>query len=881
MNGRSGMAGWLLRAIALVVPREWRTEWLEEWRSELAALDLETGEEGRPGRLGFVMGAMPHALWLRKEEWTLDGAMHDIRFAIRVLTRTPGFTLVAALTLALGIGANATVFSLVNGLVLRSPAGVVAPDRMVQIARSYEDAPRWDVWSWPAMQEIGRDSQVFEGVIGYEGQQYILGSGVGAETVVGQMVTGNYFAVLGVRPAAGRLIEPSDAASPGANAVAVLSYDLWQSRFGGDRSVVGTTVLLSGLQYEVIGVAPRGFRGIEMLGSEPRLFVPATMHPVMGGMLPFERWGWSWIAVAGRLREGVSIERARAAMDLVSARLRELDPVNENIQVLLEPGLGLEPDERAEANRISLLLMGIAGLVLLLTCANVANLFVARATTRSSEMGVRIALGAGRGRIVRQLGTESLVLALCAAVLAVPLVAIAARFLPALLPYRVSASLAPDARVFGALVLLGALAGLLFGAGPAVMIARRNLVLALREGGATGATSKTRMRDILVMGQLAVSVSLLAGAALLGRSVLAANNADPGFEPRGMLVASLDLDLTGRYDRESALEFYDRVRTATAAIPGVEAVTIASQAPFVGPFMRATRTPLEQRDDPDAGIEALATFIDAGYFATMGIPIVRGRGFDPAGGDDETGIIVNETLAGMFWPGQDPIGRMIGTEPTPRRVIGVAGDIHARSLRNSPEPAFYQPLAGPYNLGGSYSPRSLLHMRTTVPAMSVARALRERIAELDPGLPVTRVADLHIAMADSLGETRTIGMLVATFAILALLLSSVGLYGIIAYGVSRRVREMGIRKALGAEPRALVRLIMARGLGLTTIGLVAGTVLALLLGRALEGVLYGVSANSPFTLAIAAATLFGAAALASWLPARSASRVHPAESLRE
>jgi putative ABC transport system permease protein len=876
------MAGWLLRTVALVTPREWRAEWLEEWEGELSALDAASpaGGTGLPGPLAFVIGAVPHALWLRKEDWTMEGLVHDIRFAFRVLLRTPGFTVVAALTLALGIGANATVFSLVNGLVLRSPAGVVAPDRMVQIARSYENDPRWDVWSWPALQEIRRDSQVFEDVIGYEGLQYILGSGVAAETVIGQMVTGNYFRVLGVKPAAGRLIEASDAASPGSSAVAVLGFDLWQRRFGGDRSVIGESVELSGRQYEVIGIAPRGFAGIETLGSMPQLYVPATMHPVTGGMLPYDRWGWSWIAVAGRLRDGVSIEQARAAMGLVSARLREAGPVNEGLQVLLERGLGLDPTERAEANRLSFLLSGIAALVLLLTCANVANLFIARATTRSAEMGVRIALGAGRGRITRQLGTESIVLALCAAVLAIPVVVVAARFLPKLLPYPISTSLAPDARVFGVLVVLGALAGLLFGAGPSVMIARRNLVHALREGGATGATAKTRLRDVLVVGQLAVSVSLLAAAALLGRSVLAANHADPGFQPRGLLVASLDLDLTGRYDRESAAEFYDRVERAAAAVPGVDAVAIASQAPFVGPFMRATRTPLEHKDDPDAGVEALAVYVDEAYFRTMGIPIVKGRDFDPVGGDAATGIIVNETLARMFWPGQDPIGQLIDAGPQPRRVIGVASDIRSRSLRGNPGPAYYEPLQGAYSLGGAYSPRVLLHLRTSLPPMSVARALRERIAELDPGLPVTRVADIHVAMAASLGETRTIGMLVATFAALALVLSSVGLYGIIAYGVSRRVREMGIRKALGADPRSLVRLIMARGLGLAIVGLVAGTALALIIGRAIGGLLYGVSAASPLTLAVTAITLFAAAALASWLPARSASRVDPAVSLR-
>lgn len=872
-------SSWLLRLISRVVPRDQREEWLEEWDAELAALAgaEATGRRssGLPGGAAFVAGALPHAIWLRKEGWTVDSVLHDIRYALRVLSRSPGFTVVAALTLALGIGANATIFSLVNGLVLRSPAGVVEPDRMVQIARSYEQDPRWDNWSWPAMQQIRRTSPVFEDVIGYQGRQFIVGSGAGAETVVGEMVTVNYFEVLGLRASIGRLIEPSDEGPPGSKPIVVLGYDLWRNRFGADPGVVGSTLSLSGSPYEVIGVAPRGYGGIETLRSAPQLFIPALMHPPAGGRLPFDEWGWSWIQVAGRLADGVSFDRARAAMAVVTTGLREADPVHEGIQVLLEPGVGLDPEERSEASRISFLLMGIAALVLLLTCANVANLFIARSTTRAGEMGVRIALGAGRGRIARQLATESVVLAIAAALVAAPLVVVAAGFLPALIPYSVSASLAPDARVFAGLVVLGAIAGILFGAGPAIMMARRNLVGALREGGLTGGTGRTRIRDLLVVGQLALSLGLLAGAALLGRSVLNASTADPGFEPRGLLVASLDLDLTGRYDRESARTFYDNVRETLSSMPGVEAVTLASQAPFVGPFTRSTQTPLDQRSDPEAGIEADAFFVDESYFETMQIPIVRGRAFRRPDQEAEPAIIVNETLATLFWPGEDPIGQLVLGGGEPRRVIGVAADVRNRSLRGSARPSYYEPLNRSFSLG------MLVHLRTTVAPASLGRGVRERIAELDPGLPITRVTDLHVAMAGTLGETRSVGLLVSTFAALALILSTVGLYGLVAYGVSRRVREMGIRIALGAEPRGLVRMVMARGMALSVMGLVAGIGVAFLLGQALEGVLYDVNAASPLVLAAAAAVLMAVTSVASWLPARSASRVDAAVSLRE
>jgi len=890
----------LLRVVAWLVPRDARSDWIEEWEAELAMLDgshqdltdssgdtpvfasssgaarsAGSGKPPRlPGRLAFVLGAIPHAIWLRKEEWTMNGMLHDVRHAVRVLARSPGFTIVASLTLALGIGANATIFSLVNGLVLRSPAGIEEPERMVQIARSYEQAPRWDNWSWPAMLEIRRSGTVFKDVVGYEGRQLIIGAGGSAETVVGDLVTGNYFRVLGLGAAVGRLFDLSDDGVPGTDPVVVLGYDLWRHRFGADPAAIGTTLAINGSTYRIVGVAPRGYRGMETFGPAPQLFVPALMHPVTRGMLPFDRWGWSWMQVAGRLADGESIERARAAMAVVNARLRAADPVNDGIQVLLEPGVGLAPDERADANRISLLLMGIAGLVLLLTCANVANLFIARATTRAGEMGVRIALGAGRGRIARQLATESIVLAIAAAAFAAPMVMVAARYLTALIPYSVSVSLSPDVRVFGALVGLGALAGLLFGAGPSLMISRRNLVGALREGGATGATGRTRLRDALVVGQLAVSLGLLASAALLGRSVLNANNADPGFESRGLFVAPLNLDLTGHYDRQSAQAFYERVREAAAAIPGVEAAAIASQVPFVGPFARATRVPLEHQNEPDAGLEAEAFFVDNAWFRTMGIPIVRGRAFGPPELEPVPGIIVSQSLASLFWPGEDPIGKMIAGSDQPRQVIGVAADVRTRSLRGNPRPTFYEPLSAAYSLN------ALVQLRTRVSPATLLPAMQQRIADLDPGLPVTGIADVHGAMAASLGETRTIGTLVASFATLALILSTVGLYGLVAYGVSRRFREMGIRIALGAEPRSLIRMVMLRGLGLTLTGLVIGTGIAILLGQALEGLLYDVGSASPLGIAVAAAALFATTTLAAWLPARSASRVDAAVSLR-
>ncbi|HUF76367.1 MAG TPA: ABC transporter permease, partial [Longimicrobiales bacterium] len=532
----AGAARWLVRLAALAVPGDRREEWREEWLAELAALSSADRRSvaGLPGPLGFAAGALPHALWTRAEGWTMDGLLQDLRFGTRVLLRAPGFTLVAALTLALGIGANASIFSLVNGLVLRPPAGVEEPERTVQIARSYESAPRWDNFSWPALRLIRDEAGALSGVAGYSDRPLVLGRGADTEQLPGQLVTGDYFDLLGVRPHLGRLIQPADDVQPGAHPVIVLSHSLWLRRFGGEPGVVGRTVPVGAQPYEIIGVAPPGFAGVRSVGTPPALWIPAMQHPGYYGDLPFEQWGSSWIDVFGRLADGVSHEQADASMALVSQRLREAAPVNEDMLVLLERGLGLDPADRRQAEQISLILLLIVGLVLLLTCANVASLSLARAAARRQEVGVRAALGAGRSRLTRQLVVESGLLAALATLLAVPIVLAAGDFLPLVFPYAVSVSLDADLRVFAFLVIVGGVAGLLFGVAPAWTLTRRGALEAMRSGASTAGRSRTRLRDALVVSQLGLSLGLVAAAALLGRSVLNAGSADPGFEPRGL-----------------------------------------------------------------------------------------------------------------------------------------------------------------------------------------------------------------------------------------------------------------------------------------------------------------------------------------------------------
>ncbi len=868
----------VLGLIAFLIPADRREEWREEWLAELDVL-RRLGSGGRAGNypsvMSFVAGALPHAMWIRKEGWTMESVAQDLRYAARVLRRAPGFTVVAALTLALGIGANAAIFSLVSGLMFRAPAEIAEPERLVQIARSYDGAPRWDNWSWPATQTIAREARLLTSVAAYSASALVVGRGDDVEPALGQYVSGTYFDLLGVRPALGRLLDPSDEVAPGAHPVVVLSHGLWRRRFGGDSGVVGSTLAIGSAPYEIVGVAPQRFTGVDALGTPPDLWVPAMQRTLSDGRTPFDEWGSSWVYAFGRLEDGVSFESAEASMDAVTMRLRASSDINEDIRVLLAPGIGLAPEERADGQRVALLLSGIAALVLLLTCANVGNLFLTRATARGGEVSVRQALGAGRGRLMRQLITESVVLALVACAVAAPLIQGAGRFIPALFPFPLAVSVAPDASVYVFLLVVAVVAGVLFGAVPAWAVARHDVARTLREGGTTGGRGRTRLRDALVIGQLAISLGLVTGAALLGRSVLNARGAEPGFDPDGVLVGFLNLRSTGRYEGASAIDFQDRLLDELNRLPGLAGVALASQAPVLGGHARSTVRPTDRADDPSSGFEAEFNVVSPDYFETLGIPVLRGRTFGTRAEDPEAVVVVNQALAQLFWPGEDAVGRELAGRGESFRVIGVVADVQMRSLRAAGRPGVYYP--------HHRVPTQFLsiHLRTHGVTASLLPAMRRAVAAVDPQVPVTGITDLRQGLARSLSETRTFGLLVATFAGLALVLSIIGLYGLVSHGVSQRSRELGIRIALGAAAAQLANTVLARGAGLAVVGIGVGIAVSLALGQALEGMLFGVSPTSPLVLGGAATLLLAASLVAAWIPARRATRVDAAVSLRD
>lgn len=873
MSGSPGTPLWL-RALARLAPRDDRADWIAEWLGELATLERAGAPIRR--RVAFALGAVPHVISLRMAPVTAGGIDSDLRHALRTLRRRPGFSIVAASTLALGIAANASLFSLVDGLLLESSPGVAEPDRLVQLGRSYDDAPRWDNFSWPVVDEIRRADHLFEGVAAYSGRTLLIGEGTGAELVPGVYVTGDFFDVLGVRPDRGRLLQGADDAE-GAPRAVVLSHALWQRRFGSDEAVVGRALRIGGAPYEVVGVAPAGFAGIDKLAPAPDVYLTTSSfsRPMGGGLTPRTAWGMSWLWTIARLRPGVDVEAARAGLDGVTQSLRAAASQTDGIRVLLEPGVGLSPDERAEARGLALLMGVVAGLVLLLTCANVAGLFLARAVDRQSEFSLRRTLGAGGGRIARQLLIESIVLAGFATLLAAPLLHFGARHIATLIPSAVSVDFAPDPRVYGVLLLLGVATGLVFGGAPALVAARREPARGIGSSRtSTGTRTTHALRHALVVAQVALSLGLLSGAGVLLRSVSAALSARPGLDPQGVLAASLDLQLTGRYDEPAVrAAFLDRLTAELEADPAIAEVALSNSAAFFGPFSRSSQRPLGGGDE--LGFEADLFGTTAAWFEMMGMPLLDGRAFSPDG-EPEPVVIVDETLAAMFWPGGSAVGQYLDTDPA-SRVIGVVPAARTRSLRRAPAPTVYEPLS---EVGGGSVVVQVRPRPGVDPAAGVA-ALRGVIARVDPALPVATVADLQDRMAATLGETRNLGVIVAAVAGLALLLATIGLYASVAYAVARGSRDLAVRIAIGAQPEAVFASVVRRGVVLVLGGVGAGLGVAWVLGRALEGTLYTIGSFDPATVAVVAVLQIGVAVAATAIPARRATRLDPCVALRE
>jgi predicted permease len=809
--------------------------------------------------------------------------LQDLRFGLRMLLKHKGFTAVAALTLALGIGANTAVFSII-GSVLYPPLQVTEPQQLVSVYGTVKS--NYGGTSFPDYIDYRDRLQSYDGLAAYGRIPLKLRAGDDTEEIGAELVTGNFFSTLGIGAGAGRLLTADDDRM--AAAVAVVSHRMWRERFGGDPQLIGRSVNLNGQEFTVVGVAPEGFSGILLDWSkQPQVWIPMAHHltAFRGADLLFKRDS-RWLMVVGRLKNGVSIEQAEAETKTLAGQLAASLPQNdEGRSVVLFPTAQTRfwPGRRDEVVRVLALLETIAALALSVACFNVANLLLVRAAAHRKETSIRLALGAGRWRLVRQWLTESLLLALLGAgaglLIAVWLMRLPTSFQS---PFKVALAIDPrlDHRALGFTLMITILTSIIFGLAPAWQSARIGLANALKETAGRGQTSeRAGLRSAMVVAQMALALALIAGTGLLIRSLWRMRAIDPGFNADRVLLVRLDLDPRD-FDDAKTLAFYRQALERVAALPGIEAVSLANNVPLS--IVGITPRPVEAEDAPaqreQDRVPASPDYVSPGYFRTLGIRLTTGREF---GVLDSKGapltVIINQTLARRLWPDQDAVGRRIkvAREKEPLTVIGVAPDVKYRSLLDTPKPYFYLPLFQQSNSWGA-----TLQARTTDDPMLFVSAVRHALREVDRKAFIGEVSTINGQIEAALSQTRLTAMFAGLLGGVTLVLAMTGLYGLITYSVTQRAQELGIRMALGARPADVFYLVLRQGLRLALAGVAVGLVVTLALTRLMASFLYGVSATDPITLVVTAISLTCVAALACYLPARRATMVNPLDALR-
>jgi putative ABC transport system permease protein len=804
--------------------------------------------------------------------------LEDIRFALRTLLKQSGFTAVALATLALGIGANTAIFTVVDGVLLR-PLPYPDPDRLVILwmhnpAQGIEE----DVTSYPNFTDWRRNAKSFDAMTAYDGASLALASGGEPEQIRGAVVTQDFFRVLGVAPQAGRAFG-ADEFRPGRHQVAILSDGLWRRRFGADAGIVGRSIRLDSEPFEVVGVMPGSFR----FPGAAEIWTP--LAPVRRYAQLMERRGDLWLDVLGRLKPGVGLETAQAELDGIAAALeREYPDNNTRIGIRLER---LHHEIVGGVERALLVLLAGVGFVLAVACANVANLLLARAAGRQKEIAIRAALGASRARLLRQLVTESLVLAAVGGAIGVLIAFWSVDLLVSLAPADVPrlGEVGIDVTVIAFALAVTAITGVAFGIVPALQVARAPVGNGLKEGGRSDGEGAGghRLRNALVVAEVALSLVLLAGAGLLIRSFLRLQAVEPGFRTDRILTMGVALPRAKYAEPARFTAFYRQLVESLASAPGVEAAGAIDD-------LMLTRLPssssLYAQGQPpprpgEVNLPVAYNSVTPAFFRTLDIRMVRGRPLDERDAAQRPPVVlVNEALVRRFFPNEDPIGRRVTfddpTSPTAvwRTIVGVVADARRYGLDEAPRPELYFPYA--------QAPRRYMTivMRTAGDPAALAAVARAAVWGIDPEQPVSEVRTLDQILTRSLAARRFSMLLLAVFAATALALAAVGLYGVVAYSIARRTREFGVRLALGAQPRDLVRLVLAHSLGLTLAGLVIGLFFSLAATRALSTMLYEVSATDPVTLGAISVVLALVAAAASSLPARRALRVDPVVALR-
>jgi predicted permease len=809
--------------------------------------------------------------------------LQDIRYATRTLLRAPGFASVVIISIALGFAANATVFSVANGL-LWGVLPVKNPGRMVMFSEG-------ESFSYPDYVDYrDQTSSIFEG--GVAAHFPIIPASFGGkgepERIWGQAVSGNFFPILELNMALGRSILPEDDRVVGRDHVAVLSNDLWRRRFGSDAGILNRDVAINGQRYTVVGIAPAGFHGIDR-GFMPEFWVPLAMAEEIipdltgaAGELRTKRDN-QWLMLDARLRPDVSRAKAAVLLNVVKKRMDDAYRKEEKHHdlVTLQSAGGLIAGSATPAYTLMAVLMVVVGLVLMVACANVANLLLARATGRQREIAIRLALGAGRRHLIRQLLVESFMLAMLGAGLGFLLAAAAARAISSFqlpLPFPVVFDFNVDLRVAVFTLGLSVLTALLFGLVPAMRASRPDLVGALKDGSTLlGRIGRSEMRNTLVVVQVALSLVLLSSAGLFLRSLGNASSIDIGFKPDNILLMSMDPKLQN-YSHEKTVQFISQLRERVSALPGVRSVSYVDIVPI---SIGGSSNPFDAESTnghPKQTVDANVSNVGSEYFQTLGIPMQRGRDFNLAN-DDQHVAVLNETMAANLFPGQDPIGRVMRQDKTSFKVIGVARNSKSRTIGEAAKNSAYLFLEpAPEKAVGFFGITMIV--KTSVNPRGMARSVQNQIAALDPNMAVFNIETMREHVNKSLLLPRISALLLGTFGAIGLTLAAIGLYGVISYSVRHRTREIGIRMALGARPRAVLGMVFRQGLALTAVGISIGLVIAIVLGRFTANLLYGTSGTDLLTFGMVSVVLLATATVAIFIPAFRAAHVEPTTALR-
>jgi predicted permease len=805
--------------------------------------------------------------------------LQDLRYGVRMLLKHPGFALIAILTLALGIGANTAMFTVVNALLLR-PLPYPEADRLAVVATTVR-RERVEVrsTSYPDFVDWRDQNTVFEQIAARNGTTFsLLGTGE-PERVSGELVSASYFSLLGVQAAQGRTFLPEEDRTPDTHRVAVVGHGLWQRRYGANPKLVGQTIQLSDGNYTVVGIMPEGFRGIS---DQAELWFPMMMYSAVRPGQDVQTRDQRWLSTIARLKPGVSQAQAQSEMDTLMRRLEQNYPnSNANRGARVTP---LYEQLFGDMQLMLWVLLGAVGCVLLVACVNVANLLLQSAATRQKETAIRLALGATPRRLVRQLLTESLLLALSGGVLGVFVAWWSVDFLVALSPITFPSfvKLTLDKQVLGFSLLISVLTGVLFGLAPALQAAKPALNEVLKDGsrGSSGGLSRSRLLSSLIVSEIALALVLLVGAGLMIRSLQRLQAVDPGFDSERLMTLRFSLPVQ-KYPREQINVFNQQLRERLRVLPGVQTVALSSDLPLSGD---TSAGPIELEGQKvvsaDTEIRMYRHRVTPEFFATLGIPLVKGRNFSADDHAQAPGaVIVSEALAQRYWPGENPLGKRLrehGEDNPWFTIVGVAADVKYRRLPRNPndDPDVYFPLLQrPTN-------NLSLAVRTTVDPTSLSSAMRSELQKLDPELPVFGITTMAQRVANQTTQSRFSTWLLGIFGGLALVLAAVGIYSVMAYAVEQRTHEIGIRLALGARAGDVVKLVIGQGMRLALLGVGLGLGAALALTQLLKQLLFGVAAADPLTYAVIALLLAFVALLACWIPARRATKVDPMIALR-